>query len=78
MPQLLTLARAARLVGVTRGALQKRIKNGELTTFERQVEPTECLAPLTITLRGAELLIMGYFNRRRFGDLSPEQTDRFP
>ncbi len=34
MPQLLTLSRAARLVGVARGALQKRIKTGELPTFE--------------------------------------------
>lgn len=37
MPQLLTLSRAARLVGVTRGALQKKIKAGELATFEGMV-----------------------------------------
>ena len=37
MPQLLTLSRAARLVGVTRGALQKKIKTGELATFEGMV-----------------------------------------
>lgn len=37
MPQLLTLSRAARLVGVARGALQKRIKAGELPTFEGMV-----------------------------------------
>ncbi len=37
MPQLLTLSRAARLVGVARGALQKRIKAGELPTFEGKV-----------------------------------------
>ena len=34
MSQLLTLSRAARLIGVTRGMLQKRIKNGELQTHE--------------------------------------------
>lgn len=37
MPQLLTLSRAARLVGATRGVLQKKIKAGELPTFEGQV-----------------------------------------
>lgn len=37
MPQLLTLSRAARLVGVTRGALQKKIRAGELVAFEGMV-----------------------------------------
>lgn len=37
MPQLLTLSRAARLVGVARGALQKRIRAGELPAFEGMV-----------------------------------------
>lgn len=40
---LLTLTRAARLVGVTRAALQKKIKNGELPTFEGMVQPTDLL-----------------------------------
>jgi len=40
---LLTLNRAARLVGVSRGALQKRIKNGELPTFEGMVKPEDLL-----------------------------------
>ncbi len=43
MPQLLTLSRAARLVGVTRGAIQKKIQNGELSTFEGQLKVTELL-----------------------------------
>ena len=43
MAQLLTLMRAARLVGVTRGALQKKIKDGELPTFEGQVTPADLL-----------------------------------
>mgnify|MGYP000532494315 CR=1 FL=1 len=34
MPRLITLSRAARLVGVKRGALQKKIRDGELRTFE--------------------------------------------
>lgn len=37
MSQFLTLSRAARLVGTTRGALQKKIKAGELATFEGMV-----------------------------------------
>lgn len=37
MPQLLTLSRAARLVGITRGALQKKIRAGELAAFEGMV-----------------------------------------
>ena len=34
MPKLLNLHRAARLVGVTRGALQKKIQDGELDAFD--------------------------------------------
>jgi len=41
--QLLTLTRAARLVGVSRGALQKKIKNGHLPTFEGMVKPEDLL-----------------------------------
>ena len=37
MARFLTLSRAARLVGVRRGALQARIRSGELATFEGQV-----------------------------------------
>jgi len=43
MSQLLTLSRAARLVGVTRGALQKKIKDGDLPTFEGMVTPADLL-----------------------------------
>ncbi|KHD07424.1 hypothetical protein PN36_14830 [Candidatus Thiomargarita nelsonii] len=43
MPQLLTLSRAARLVGVTRGVLQKKIRNGELSTFEGEIAITDLL-----------------------------------
>ncbi len=43
MPRLLTLSRAARLVGVRRGALQARIKNGELATFEGMVSVEDLL-----------------------------------
>jgi CDP-4-dehydro-6-deoxyglucose reductase len=37
MPRLITLSRAARLVGVKRGTLQKKIRQGELRTFEGEL-----------------------------------------
>jgi len=43
MKQLLTLSRAARLVGVKRGALQKKIRDGELPTFEGKVSADDLL-----------------------------------
>lgn len=41
MPKLLNLHRAARLVGVTRGALQKKIQDGELDSFDGMVSLDE-------------------------------------
>ena len=43
MSQFLTLSRAARLIGVSRGALQKRIRAGDLPTFEGKVSPSDLL-----------------------------------
>lgn len=43
MPQLLTLSKAARLVGTTRSTLQKKIQSGELSTFEGKVAVTDLL-----------------------------------
>jgi CDP-4-dehydro-6-deoxyglucose reductase len=43
MPQLLPLFRAARLVGATRGALQKKIQAGELPAFEGMVAMDDLL-----------------------------------
>jgi CDP-4-dehydro-6-deoxyglucose reductase len=43
MPRLLTLQRAARLVGVRRGALQSKIRSGELTAFEGMVRVADLL-----------------------------------
>jgi CDP-4-dehydro-6-deoxyglucose reductase len=37
MSRLITLSRAARLVGVKRGALQQKIRDGELRTFEGEI-----------------------------------------
>jgi CDP-4-dehydro-6-deoxyglucose reductase len=43
MTQLLSLSRAARLVGVTRSELQKHIRRGELTTFEGEITTDDLL-----------------------------------
>jgi CDP-4-dehydro-6-deoxyglucose reductase len=43
MPQLLTLLRAARLAGVSRGALQSKIRSGELAAFEGMVAADDLL-----------------------------------
>ncbi len=43
MHELLTLSRAARLVGVSRGELQKRIRDNELNTFEGKVSVSDVL-----------------------------------
>ena len=43
MPRLLTLSRAARLVGIRRGALQGKIRSGELATFEGMVAAEDLL-----------------------------------
>lgn len=43
MSHLLPLSRVARLVGTTRGALQQMIKNGELDTFDGEIELDELL-----------------------------------
>jgi CDP-4-dehydro-6-deoxyglucose reductase len=43
MPRLITLSRAARLVGVKRGALQRKIREGELRTFEGEILLTDLL-----------------------------------
>jgi len=43
MEQYLSVSRAARLVGVTRGQLQKKIRMGDLGTFEGNVRMTDLL-----------------------------------
>lgn len=43
MSRTLTLSRAARLVGVRRGALQSKIRNGELAAFEGMVSEEDLL-----------------------------------
>jgi CDP-4-dehydro-6-deoxyglucose reductase len=43
MSQLLTLSRAARLVGVSRGMLQHKIQDGELSSFDGMVSADELL-----------------------------------
>lgn len=43
MTQLLNLSRAAQLIGVSRGALQEKVRNGELTAFDGMVASDELL-----------------------------------
>ncbi len=43
MPELVSLSRAARLAGVTRAELQRRIRSGELTTFEGEIAIADLL-----------------------------------
>jgi len=43
MPDLLSLSRAARLAGVSRADLQRRIRQGEISTFEGQVALADLL-----------------------------------
>jgi CDP-4-dehydro-6-deoxyglucose reductase len=43
MTELLSLSRAARLAGVTRAEIQKRIRRGEMETFEGQVAISDLL-----------------------------------
>lgn len=43
MTQLLSLSRAARLAGVTRSEMQKRIRRGEITTFEGEIKVSDLL-----------------------------------
>ena len=43
MTDLLSLSRAARLAGVTRAELQRRIRRGEIQTFEGQVAVSDLL-----------------------------------
>jgi len=43
MPELLSVSRAARLADVTRAELQKRIRRGEIETFEGQIAVSDLL-----------------------------------
>lgn len=43
MPQLLNLSRAARLAGVTRAELQRRIRHGEAETFEGEIKVSDLM-----------------------------------
>ena len=57
MPKLLTLSRAVRLIGVTRSAIQKKIRSGELSTFEGKIKITDLLrAYPDMKIRDTEML----------------------
>ncbi|MGC2520622.1 MAG: 2Fe-2S iron-sulfur cluster-binding protein [Burkholderiales bacterium] len=59
MAQLLTLSRAARLMGMTRGVLQKRIRDGDLPSHDGMVSTEDLL----IAFPGAHLADDAIFER---------------
>jgi CDP-4-dehydro-6-deoxyglucose reductase len=67
--ELLTLSRAARLAGVTRGVLQKRIRDGQLPSFEGMVRVDELVRafPETQLEDNAELARVSQIKERAFG-----------
>jgi CDP-4-dehydro-6-deoxyglucose reductase len=69
MSRLLPLSLAARLVGVTRGALQKKVRDGELASFEGMVRPEDLLRayPGTQLDDEAELARVESIKERAFG-----------
>lgn len=69
MSQYLSLSRAARLVGVTRTALQKKIKDGELPSFDGTVTPDDLLRvyPQTQFEDNSELDRINQIKERSFG-----------
>jgi len=69
MTRLLPLSLAARQVGVARGALQKKIRDGELASFEGMVRPQDLLRayPGTQIDDEAELTRVAQIKARAFG-----------
>ncbi len=67
--ELLTLSRAARLAGVTRGVLQKRIRDGQLPSFEGMVRVDDLVRafPETQLEDNAELARVSRIKERAFG-----------
>ncbi|MDD5404843.1 MAG: 2Fe-2S iron-sulfur cluster-binding protein [Sulfuricella sp.] len=66
---LMSLSRAGRLVGVTRGALQKKIQNGELSSFDGMVTVDDLLAayPDAQLEDNTEFERVSYIKERAFG-----------
>ena len=66
--ELLTVSRAARLAGVTRGVLQKKIRDGELASFEGRVRVEDLVRafPEAQLEDNAELARVGRIKERAF------------
>lgn len=66
---LMSLSRAGRLVGVTRGALQKKIQNGELPSFDGMVTVDDLLVayPHAQLEDNTEFDRVSYLKERAFG-----------
>jgi CDP-4-dehydro-6-deoxyglucose reductase len=76
MAELLTLTRAARLVGVARGALQRKIREGALASFEGMVRADDLVRtfPGTQLEDNAELTRVERIKERAFGRRVYERT----
>lgn len=74
--QLLSLSRAARLAGVSRSALQKKIKDGELASFEGLVRPQDVLQafPQLELEHDTELARVARIKEQAFGRRMRERT----
>ncbi len=84
MARHLTLSRAAQLVGIKRSELQKRIQEGELSTFEGSIELGELLrvfpdAQLTddSAIRRVELIMESAWNKVKSDQRSIPDGDAF-
>ena len=69
MAELLTLSRAARLVGVARGVLQRKVREGTLASFEGMVRADDLVRafPGTQLEDNAELSRVERIKERAFG-----------
>lgn len=69
MGQLVGVAEAARLLGISRAALQRRIRDGELATFEGRVDMAELCRcyPGLLLEKSAELERVSLIRESAFG-----------
>ena len=77
MPQLMNVSRAARLVGVTRVALQKRIKEGSLPSFEGLVAEDDLLRAYP-DIQLEDSTFFGRIGRTKTMDKGVQALERLP
>ena len=78
LPSLITLSRAARLVGVKRGTLQKKIQQGELRTFEGELLLSDLLQayPQTEVEDSSMLKRVGAIKEQAVNKIIRAETDK--